>query len=67
MDRESLEGVAVKGSGPVRTLLNGYGLEKFSTRLTALLTPVFLVLAVWSAINGGDVSSNVEPTKATRR
>jgi hypothetical protein len=68
MDRAALEGIATETSNKFQTLLYAYGLEKFSTRLTALLTPVLLILAVISAVHGGDVSfPSVDSSQLTRK
>jgi preprotein translocase subunit SecG len=68
MDRAALIDVAPEGGSRFRTLINAYGLENFSARLTALLTPVLVVLAVVSAFQGGDVSfPNVDPSQLSRR
>jgi hypothetical protein len=68
MDRAALIDVAPAGGSRFRTLINAYGLENFSARLTALLTPVLVVLAVVSAFQGGDVSfPNVDPNQLSRK
>jgi hypothetical protein len=68
MDRAALIDVAPEGGSRFRTLINAYGLENLSARLTALLTPVLVVLAVVSAFQSGDVSfPNVDPSQLSRK
>lgn len=60
MDKASLDAVELPGS----RFFSAYGLENFSAKLTAALTPLIAVLTIWSALNGGDVSPpNTEPPR----
>lgn len=56
MDKASLDAVALPADGGLRRFFRAYGLEGFSAKLTAALTPLIAVLTIWSALNGGDVS-----------
>ncbi|WP_157620997.1 DUF6185 family protein [Saccharothrix sp. NRRL B-16348] len=67
MDKMSLNAAQASDlpGGRLRRMLNAYGLENFSTSVTTLLTPAIAVLAVWSAVQGGDVTyPNVNPMQA---
>ncbi len=69
MDRVALEAVQVADGGGNRVgrVLAAYGLENFSARFTALLTPAAAILALWSAFQGGDVSyPTVDPSQLPR-
>ncbi|MFC5060397.1 DUF6185 family protein [Saccharothrix xinjiangensis] len=58
MDKASLD--SVRAHEPVgekpRRMLSAYGLENFPANITTLLTPAIAVLAIWSAVQGGDVT-----------
>lgn len=64
MDKASLDGVTIPEGRRLSRFFGLYGLENLSAKLTAFLTPLLAVFAIWSAINGGDVSPpSTEPPR----
>ncbi|MEV6236402.1 DUF6185 family protein [Lentzea sp. NPDC051838] len=63
MDKASLDGVTIGKGSRLQRFFGLYGLENLSAKLTAFLTPLLAVFAIWSAITGGDMSppSNEPP------
>ncbi|MEU0881853.1 DUF6185 family protein [Lentzea sp. NPDC005914] len=61
MDKVALDGVTLPDGNRLQRFFEAYALKNLSSKLTAVLTPSLAVLAIWSAITGGEVSPPSEP------